>query len=200
MGWRGLRITWREVLGLLIGVAICYGLFSYAVLYAPQLREAASERTQDEGSRRGGETGQRTSTTPAASDEATKTVVVRVTGTTGNSFGINYGNLLSSQTDEGTLPADYKVQVRTDPSFGDYVTATAWKTTGDSRELKLQILDNGTVVGEGSTTKDYGAAGARWSPNQPPQPAETTTPAPQKKAVEGGGFQKKAVEGGGFQP
>jgi hypothetical protein len=170
-------------------------LFSYAVLYAPQLREAASERTQEEASRRGGETGQRTT---LASDEATKTVTIRVTGTTGNSFGINYGTLFSSQSDEGTLPADYRVEVRTDPSSGDYVSATAWKTTGDSRELKIQILDNGTVVGEGSTTKDYGAAGARWSPNQPPQPAETTTPAPQK-AVEGGGFQKKAVEGG-FQP
>jgi len=195
-----LRITWREVLGLLIGVAICYGLFSYAVHYAPQLREAASERTQEEDSRRGGETSQRASTTPASSDEATKTVVVRVTGTTGESFGINYGNLSSSQSDEGTLPADYEVQVRTDPSSGDYVNATAWKTTGDSRELKLQILDNGKVVSEGSTTKDYGATGVRWSPNQPPQPAETTTPTPQKKADEGGGFQKKAVEGGGFQP
>jgi hypothetical protein len=189
MGWRGLRITWREVLGLLIGVAICYGLFSYAVLYAPQLREAASERTQEE-SRRGGETEQRASTTPESSDEATKTVTIRVTGTTGNSFGINYGNLLSSQSDEGILPADYRIEVRTDPSSGDYVTATAWKTTGDSRELKVQILDSSTVVSEGTTTKDYGAAGARWSPNQPPQPTETTTtPVPQKKAVEGGGFQ-----------
>lgn len=187
MGWRGLRISWREVLGLLIGVAICYGLFSYAVLYAPQLREAASERTEED-SRRGGETGQRTSTTPSSSDETTKTVTIRVTGTTGESFGINYGNLRSSQSDEGTLPADYRVEVRTDPSSGDYVTATAWKTTGDSKELKVQILDNGTVVSEGSTTKDYGATGARWSPNQPP-PAETTTPAPQNKAVEGGGFR-----------
>lgn len=190
MGWRGLRITWREVLGLLIGVAICYGLFSYAVLYAPQLREAASERTQEEASRRGGETEQRASTTPASSDEEMKTLTIRVTGTTGQSFGINYGNLRSSQTDEGTLPADYQVEVRTDPSSGDYVTATAWKTTGDSRELKVQILDNRTVVSESTTTKDYGATGARWSPNQPPQSAGTTTPAaPQKKTGQGGGFQ-----------
>ena len=183
-----MRVSWREVLGLLIGVAICYGLFSYAVLYAPQLREAASERTQEGDSSRG-ESAQRTSTTPTTSDEATKTVTVRVTGTTGESFGINYGNLRSSQSDEGTLPADYKIEVRTDPSSGDYATATAWKTTGDSKELKVQILNNGTVVSEGTTTKDYGATGARWSPNQPQQPAETTTPAPQKKAVEGGGFR-----------
>jgi len=176
-------------LGLLIGVAICYGLFSYAVQYAPQLREAASERTQKD-SRSGGETEQRASTTPASSDEETKTVTIRVTGTTGESFGINYGTLRSSQTDEGTIPVDYEVEVRTDPSSRDYVTATAWKTTGDSRELKVQILDNRTVVGEGSTTKDYGAAGARWSPNQPPQPAGTTTPAPQKQTGQGGGVQQ----------
>jgi hypothetical protein len=189
MGWRGLRVTWREVLGLLIGVAVCYVLFSYAVLYTPQLREAASERTQEEDSRRGGETEQRATTTPASSDEETKTVTIRVTGTTGQAFGINYGNLRSSQSDEGTLPADYEVEVRTDPSSGDYVTATAWKTTGDSRELKVQILDGRTVVSESTTTKDYGATGARWSPNQPPQSVGTTTPAPQKKAGEGGGFQ-----------
>ncbi len=180
-----MRISWREVLGLLIGVAICYGLFSYAVVYAPQIREAASERTQEEDSR-SGETGQ--STAPAAPGEDTKTVVIRVTGSTGESFGVNYGNLSSSQSDEGVVPADYKVQVRTDPSSGDYATATAWKFTGDSKELKVQILDNGTVVSEGSTTEDYGATGVRWNPNQP-QPEPTAPPATQKKAVEGKGFR-----------
>jgi hypothetical protein len=180
-----LRISWREVLGLLIGVALCYVLFSYAVLYAPQIREAASERTQEEDSQRE-ETGQ--GTTPAASDEATKTVTVRVTGASGEQFGVNYGNLNASRSAEGVVPADYEVEVRTDPSTGDYVTATAWKITGNSRELKVQILDGGTVVKEGSTTEDYGAAGVRWNPNEPPQPGGTTTPATQKKAVEGSGF------------
>src|SRR5215210_1532708 len=125
MGWRGLRISWREVLGLLIGVTICYGLFSYAVTHAPEIREAASERTKEDDSQRG-ETGQRT--TPEASDGATKTVTIRVTGSSGEQFGVNYGNLLSSQTAEGIVPADYEAQVHTDPSSGDYVTATAWKT------------------------------------------------------------------------
>ena len=174
-----MRISWREVLGLLIGVAICYGLFSYAVIHAPEIREAASERTKEEDAQRG-EAEQRT--TPEASNEDTKTVTVRVTGSSGEQFGANYGNLRSSQTVEGVVPADYEVQVHTDPSSGDYVTATAWKTSGDSKELKVQVLDKGTVVKEGSTTKDYGAAGVRWNPNEPP-PAETTTSlATQKKA------------------
>lgn len=179
-----MRISWREVLGLLIGVALCYVLFSYAVVYAPQIREAASERTQEDS--RGEGTEQRT--TPAASDEDTKTVTVRVTGPSGQQFGVNYGNLNASRSDEGVVPADYEVEVRTDPSSGDYVTATAWKITGNSRELKVQILDNASVVKEGSTTEDYGAAGVRWNPNEPPQPGGTTTPATQKKAVEGSGF------------
>jgi hypothetical protein len=174
-----LRISWREVLGLLIGVAICYGLFSYAVIHAPEIREAASERTKEDAQR--GEAEQRT--TPQASNEDTKTVTVRVTGSSGEQFGANYGNLLSSQTAEGVVPADYEVQVHTTPSSGDYVTATAWKTSGDSKELKVQILDKGTVVKEGSTTEDYGAAGVRWNPNEPPPPSQTTTPsATQKKA------------------
>jgi len=178
-----LRISWREILGLLIGVAICYALFSYAVLYAPQIREAASERTQEDS--RGEGTEQRT--TPSASED-TKTVTVRVTGASGEQFGVNYGNLNASRSDEGIVPADYEVEVHTAPSSGDYVTATAWKITGNSRELKVQILDNGTVVKEGSNTEDYGAVGLRWNPNEPPQPGGTTTPATQKKAVEGNGF------------
>jgi hypothetical protein len=174
-----LRISWREVLGLLIGVAICYGLFSYAVIHAPEIREAASERIKEEDSQRD-EAEQRT--TLGTSNDDTKTVTIRVTGATGEQFGINYGNLLSSQSAEGIVPADYEAKVHTDPSSGDYITATAWKTTGDSKELKVQVLDKGTVVKEGSTTKDYGAAGVRWNPNEPP-PVETTTPSTtQKKA------------------
>ena len=180
-----MRISWREVLGLLIGVALCYGLFSYAVVYAPQIREAASERTAQEEGSRSEETGQ--NTTPAAPDGDKKTVRIRVTGSTGEPFGINYGSLSASRSDESAVPAEYEVEVRTDPSSGDYATATVWKTTGSSRELKAQILDNGAAVSEGSTTEDYGATGVRWNPNQP-QP-ETTVPAAQKKAVEGKGIR-----------
>jgi hypothetical protein len=82
---------------------------------------------------------------------------------------------------EGRAPADYEVRVSTDPDSGDYVTATAWKTTGDSNELKVQLLDEGKVIKEGSTTKDYGVVAIRWSPDEP-QSGETTTP--EKKTAE----------------
>ncbi len=155
---------------------MCYGVISYALTSA-QDRETASQQTQENTQQEA--TSQRT--TPAA-PESTKTLTVRVGGLTGQSFGANFGNLSSSRSVEGRAPADYEVRVSTDPDSGDYVTATAWKTTGDSNELKVQLLDNGSVIRESSTTKDYGVASVRWSPGEP-QSGETTAPA-KKKAPE----------------
>lgn len=172
-----MSIGWREVLGLLVGVAICYGVLSYALTNAPQYREAASEQTQKDSER--GETGQRTD--PEETDEETKTVTIRVTGSKGQTFGANYGNLRSSRSVESVVPADYEANVRTDRSSGDYISVTVWKTTGDdTQELKVQILDNGRVVREASTTEDYGATGVRYNPNDPELPA-ATTPEKEKK-------------------
>jgi hypothetical protein len=156
---------------------MCYGVISYALTSA-QERETASKQTQE--STQQDATDHRT--TPAAADENTKTLTLRVGGLTGQPFGANYGNLSSSYAVEGRAPTDYELRVNTDPGSGDYVTATAWKTTGDSNELKVQLLDNGSVIKESSTTKDYGVASVRWSPGEP-QSGETTAPA-KKKAPE----------------
>ena len=173
-----MSITWREVLGLLIGLAICYGVISYALVYAPQNRQTASEQQTQENSQQAAATNQQT-TTSQGSEANAKTVIVRVTGSNGESFGANYGNFSSSRTMEGVIPADYEVQVNTDPNSGDYVSAVAWKYSGNSDELKVQIIDDGKVVKEGSTTKDYGAASVRWSPNERPS-GGTTTPSTEK--------------------
>ena len=156
-------------MGLLIGLAVCYGVISYALTSA-QDRETASQQTQEN-------THQEASSqrTTSATPENTKTLTVRVGGLTGQSFGANFGNLSSSRSVEGRAPADYEVRVSTDPDSGDYVTATAWKTTGDSNELRVQLLDNGSVIKESSTTRDYGVASVRWIPGEP-QSGETTTP------------------------
>ncbi len=66
---------------------------------------------------------------------------VRVTGSCGEPFGANYGNLSSARSVEGVAPADYKVRVRIEPSSGDYVAATAWKTSDDRKELKVLVDD-----------------------------------------------------------
>lgn len=178
-------ISWREFLGLLVGLAICYGVISYAVTLSSQDRELASGQAQEK--TREGETGQQT--TPADSDEDTKTVTVRVTGSNGESFGANYGNLRSGRTVEGVVPADYEVQVRTDPSSGDHVSATVWKPTGSSKELKVQILDNGRVLREWTTSKEHDAASVRWDPNDPQQQGGTTTPGTQKAGKDSSGSQ-----------
>jgi hypothetical protein len=169
-----LRVSWLEILGLLIGLAVCYGVISYALTYAPENRGTASKETRENTQQ--GAAKETTSTVP---DEETKTVTIRVTGPSGLQFGVNYGNLDSSHSDEGVVPANYRVQVRIDPSSNDYVSVTVWKTTGDSKELKVQLVDGGSVVKENSTTKDYGAASIRWSPSER-QPGGTTTPGTQK--------------------
>ena len=139
----------------------------------PEVRKSTSEQTQ-ESSQRGATTQQ---TTPAASDGDIRTLTLRVTGSSGERFGANYGDLGSSRSVDGVVPMDYEVEVHTDPLAEDYVYATVWKTAGDSSELKVQIIDNGRVVKEGSTTKDYGAASVRWNPNE--QQPGTTTPSAQ---------------------
>jgi hypothetical protein len=165
-----LRISWREILGLLIGLAISYGVISYALTNAPENRETASEHTQTK-TQQGGA---RQHTTPLVSASETKTVILRVTGSNGQRFSANYGTLDASRSVEGVAPADYEVRVRTDPLSADSVSAVAWKTTESSKELTVQIIDNGKVVKESRSTEEYDSAYVRWSPNER-QPSGTTT-------------------------
>ncbi|MEJ7871565.1 MAG: hypothetical protein WKF67_04850 [Rubrobacteraceae bacterium] len=185
-------IGWREILGLLIGLGLCYVILDYALTNAPQNREAASEQTSEE--TESGET--KKQSTPETSNENTRAVTVRVTGSYGQPFGANYGNLSSSRSVEGVIPAEYEARVSSSSSSGDYVSATAWKTTGDTRELRVQLVIDGTVVRDSATAEDYGATGARWNSNDPiesvaPQPAKTV---PEKNK------QKKAGETSVSQP
>ena len=156
-----MRISWFEVLGLLIGATICYGVISYAITNAPQDRETTAEQTRE--SSRQGATEQRT--TPVTSGGETKTVTIRVTGSTGEPFSGTFSTLDSSRSITGVAPTDYEVQARTDPSVADFVFAAVSKTAEDKNELKLQILDNGKVVKEGSTTEAYGVVSFAWSPS-----------------------------------
>lgn len=100
-------------------------------------------------------------------------MTIRVAGFNGEPFSANYGTLDSSRSVDGTVPAEYEARVRTDPRAADSVSATVWKTSEDSKELRVQIIDNGMVVKESSTTEDYGAAYLRWSPNERPSGGTT---------------------------
>lgn len=160
-----MTISWREIVGLLIGLAICYGLISYAVTNAPLRQEVASGQIT--------EARQQTTSTTSAGN--TKKVTLRITSpTTGEPFAANYGTLDSSRSVEGVTPKDYEIQVRIDPRDDDSLSATVWKTTGDSKELDVQVIDNGVVAKTNSTKEAYGAAYIRWSPNEQPSSSVTT--------------------------
>lgn len=164
-------------------MAICYGVISYAAYYASEGREAAFGQTREE-TTRPSET-VREETTAAPAEEEKKTATIRVTNTSGEPFGVNYGNLDSSKTVEGNAPTEYQVQVRTGRSTGDYATATVWKNTGDLKnDLKVQILVDGKVVREASTKdEDYGATSVRWGPYEPTPPPSTNATTSQVTTV-----------------
>lgn len=168
-----MRISWREVLGLLVGLAICYGVMSYAITNAPQNRETASEQTEERSER--SETTRQPSpapptTTPSPaspSSRGTKTVTIRVTGFGGAPFSGELGTLDSRQPVTGNVLTDYELQVRTGSAAPNSVFATIRKTAGDQNVLTVQILDEGKVVRGESTTAPYGVVSLTWSTNEP---------------------------------
>ncbi len=164
-----MRISWREILGLLIGLAICYGVISYALVSAPQYREKASERT--EARTQQSETRQKTAPPaitplPTPPPVETKTVTIRVTGYIGAPFSGQLGTLDSSYPVAGAVPRDYLFEVRADSLSARSFFATIRKTARDSNVLTVQILDEGEVVRTQSTTEAYGAVSLTWSPGE----------------------------------
>ena len=162
-----MRISWREVLGLLVGLAICYGVMSYALTYGLQNRETASEGTETRLDRTTSE--QRTTpapptTTPSppSSPSGTRTLTVRVTGFNGEPFSGVLGTSDSTQPVTGTVLTDFELQVRTGPPT-DSVFATIRKTAGNNNALTVQVVDGSTVLTGESTSAPYGTVSVAWS-------------------------------------
>ena len=90
-------------------------------------------------------------------------VVVRLTGTPGTVFAGSYGNLEESTYEEGVLeePLEWEVDVR-DNGF-DVVNASFVKPRPDEGTLKAEIIVDGEVVTESSTSIQYGALNVSWS-------------------------------------
>lgn len=154
------------MLGLLVGLALCYGVMSYALTNALQNRETASEQTEAVSERTVAR--EKTSPVPATTAPSppsdTRTVTVRVTGFGGEPFSGELGTLESKQPVTGTVLTDYELQVRTSSPPADSVFATIQKTAGDNNLLIVQILDAGVVVRGESTTAPYGSVSLTWSP------------------------------------
>lgn len=166
-------MSWREVLGLLVGLAICYGVMSYALTNGLQNRETASEQTKPERSTAEQRTSPPSPTTtpsPPPSPTDTRTITIRITGFNGEPFTGELGTSGSVQPVTGNILTDYELEVRTGPP-ADSVFATIRKTSANNNVLTVQIVDGSTVLRGVSTTDPYGVASLTWSPDeqQPPR-------------------------------
>ena len=127
-----------------------------------QAEQAAEEEVQDEAPEQQSQDEQPAPEPAAEPTEAG--VVVRVTGDPGQQFSGALGNIDATRTVDGTTPQDFPLEgVDTGLFSGDVVSANAQKMSAGAGTLTVQILVDGEVVKEATTTAEYGVAQAVWS-------------------------------------
>jgi hypothetical protein len=122
---------------------------------------AASQETAQDGS--GSTPASEGSSAPA--DEEVGDIFVRVSGDPGISFQGSIATLDGSRSVEGVTPQEFAVEVDTAAFSMDLVSANA-QNMGGSGNLVVQIVRDGEVVKEQSTTAQYGVAQVTWSPSE----------------------------------
>ena len=103
--------------------------------------------------------------TTGASD--TKTVTIRVTGTSGTPFKGSYGLVNStSETVEGVIPQDYELSYK-EPA-GPFLTvkASMQKQVDDYSTITVQIIVDGETKTERTTGAGFGVAKVSWHPSE----------------------------------
>lgn len=100
---------------------------------------------------------------PPPEEEDSSGAIVRVTG--GIPFSGSYGNIDTTQSVDGVAPAEYEVEVDTGFLAFDTVTAVMQKN-GAGGELGVEIVVDGEVVKETSTSAEYGVAQVSWTPGE----------------------------------
>ena len=103
--------------------------------------------------------------TTGASD--TKTVTIRVTGTSGTPFKGSYGLVNStSETVEGVIPQDYELSYK-EPA-GPFLTvkASMQKKVDDYSKITVQIIVDGETKTERTTGAGFGVAKVSWHPSE----------------------------------
>ena len=98
-------------------------------------------------------------------DEEIGEIFVRVTGDSGIEFQGSIGTLDGSRSIEGTTPQEFAVDVDVGTFAFDSVSANA-QNSGGSGNLVVQVVRDGEVVKEQSTTAQYGVAQVVWSPSE----------------------------------
>jgi hypothetical protein len=103
------------------------------------------------------------SSIPEKKEVERKPVTIRVTGTSGVSFSGNYSAGGSSGTIDGVTPQDFQAETRTGT---DSVSANAQKRDEGNEELTLQVIVDGEVVKEQSTTAQFGVVYINLFPDE----------------------------------
>jgi hypothetical protein len=95
------------------------------------------------------------------------TATVRITGTPGVPFNGNYGSTSAgNRSVDGAIPEDFETSYKSGFGQFDVVTAFFQKQTDDASELTVQIVVDGQVKKEQTTTAAYGVADVSWSTNE----------------------------------
>ncbi len=93
-----------------------------------------------------------------------ETVTIRVTGPAGEEFSGNYGDIDSQRSVDGSVPAEYDVEIETGVLSFDSVTAVMQKRSPGPWELSLQFVVDGEIVKEESTTAEFGVISLNYTP------------------------------------
>lgn len=89
------------------------------------------------------------------------------TGTPGVPFSGNYGSTSAGNTSvDGAIPEDLEISYKSGFGQFDVVTAFFQKQTDDASELTVQIVVDGQVKKEQTSTAAYGVADVSWSTNE----------------------------------
>ena len=149
----------RSFAGKLFGFLMLIGIITAASSCANQSSQQQSLPSPSE------------QTSPSASLDkgSTGTTTIRVNG--GVSGGVetpfsgSYGTLSGGWTIvEGTTPAKYQLEVESGYAQPDNVAATMQKQAEDNTTLTVQIVSEGKIKQEQSTTEPFGVVSVNYNP------------------------------------
>ena len=104
-----------------------------------------------------------------ANEGGTKTAIIKVGGTPNMRFTGDIGNMNSTRSVDGVTPAQYEVQFSSRAMDFDTVFVNFFKEMNAQAEypegtLEAQIVVDGQVVQESSSSADDGYVSITWSP------------------------------------
>jgi len=149
----------RELIGFLMLIGIITAASSCASQSSQQSSPSPSEQPSPAPS------------TPSSDKGSTGTITIRVSGGASGvieiPFSGSYGTLSEGWTIvEGTTPAKYQVEVKSGYAQPDIVTVDMQKQAEDNTILTVQIVSEGKIKQEQSTTEPFGVVSVVYNPSE----------------------------------